>query len=89
MVKVVKTVLDEDAHKWLCALVSLSKSERKETLSKFCLNCGISYRHLYPVIEGQSAISAEVLNKLKDRAIYLNIETAIQTKILANDIGIK
>lgn len=88
MVKVRQIILDEDAHAWLTALVSLSKKERKETLGQFCSQCGIEYRHLYPVIEGKSAISAEVLAALRGRASALGIEHTIKEKILANRLGI-
>jgi len=82
MVRVAKVVLDGEAHAWLSALMALSKRERKETLGEFCSHCGIEYRHLYPVIDGKSAISETVLQSLRDRAETLGIESTIQSKIL-------
>jgi hypothetical protein len=89
MVKVRKTEVDPDASEWISALVSMKTGERKETLGVFCERCGIGYRHLYAVLKGDSSISQEVLDALKDRANTLGIKRDIEKRILALKLGIE
>jgi predicted transcriptional regulator len=88
MVRVVKVEVDPDAHRWLSALISLSRAERRSTLGEFCQRCGVSYRHLYQVLDGRSALSEEVLQALKTEARRLGIVDTIKSKILAQSLGI-
>ena len=89
MVRVIKSQIDPDAHAWLTALIGLSKAERRSTLKDFCRRCSIDYRFLYAVLQGRSAISAEVLETLTREAARVGIDEAISVQILRDSLGVK
>jgi hypothetical protein len=89
MVRVKQVILDPAAKEWLMALVALSKAQRGESLGDYCQACGLNYRHLYGVINGDSCISYEKLCALKERAFTLRIGPVIESQILATRIGVR
>jgi len=78
---------DPEVTAWLDALIALSRDERKATLKEFCIQCGVTYRFLYAVRDGRSAISQPVLASLRQYAGHLGIDGIIQTKILQKKLG--
>ena len=88
MARVVSESEDESAGQWISALISLSKAERGCTLGEFCQRCGITYRFLYQVVDGRSAISAESLASLKSMAASTGAISPIESKLLAQQLGI-
>lgn len=89
MAKILSEKVDHRETMWIQALISLTKSERKETLGDFCKSCGITYRFLYQVISGNSSISEKVLNRLKQKAVSNGIYELIELKILESSLGMK
>jgi len=88
MVKVLIHQFIQEEHEWMRSLLALTKEQRKSTIGKFCFDCGISYRFLYQVVDGKSAISADTLAALHRRAAELGIEQEIETETLARQTGI-
>ena len=88
MARVVFESEDKSAGQWIAALISLSKAERGCTLGEFCQRCGITYRFLYQVVDGRSAISAESLASLKSMAASTGAVFPIESKLLAQQLGL-
>lgn len=89
MARVVSKTEDENVTHWLKALIDLSREERGCTLSQFCEGCGCTFRFLYQVTDGRSAISSEVLRALRARAKSLGIDKEIESRILAKRLGLE
>jgi hypothetical protein len=87
MARVVSRIEDESVTHWLRALIDLSREERGCTLGQFCEGI-CTYRLLYQVVDGKSAISTENLAALKLTAKALRIDGLIESKVLAKNLGL-